>query len=159
MSKLTAWLDDNRDGALLVVRVLLGLMFIFVHGWPKIAGGAAAWLKLGTMVGVLGITFSPVALGLIAAVCEFAGGIMIALGLFTRLGAAMILATLAVAAPTMYFTTGLFAAAPSIEDSLFMLLLIFFGGGKYSLDHVFFANRKTVPRIRVAAVGIIASER
>ncbi len=159
MSKVTNWLDNNRDGALLVVRVLLGMMFIFVHGWPKIAGGTAAWLKLGTMVGVLGLTFNPVALGFIAAVCELVGGIMLTLGLFTRLGAAMILSTLAIAAPTMYLSNSLFAAAPSIEDSLFMILIIFLGAGKYSLDHVFFGNKKTASRIRLGSAGFASSER
>jgi putative oxidoreductase len=159
MNKLTSWLDDNRDGALFVVRVLLGLMFVFVHGWPKIAGGTAAWLKLGTMVGVLGITFNPVALGFIAAVCEFAGGIMLTLGLFTRLGAAMILSTLLVAAPTMYISTSLFAAAPSIEDSLFMLLLIFLGAGRYSLDHVLFGGRKAARGLCACPAALPASER
>lgn len=160
MKKLIPWLDNNRDGALLLVRVLLGLMFIFVHGGPKIIGGSAAWLKVGSMIGVLGITSYPTALGFIAGFCELAGGILIALGLFTRLGAAMILPTLVIGSLTMYVTTkGLFAAAPAFEDSLFMLLLIFIGGGKYSLDHLLFGSQKTERRINISSAGIISPER
>jgi len=135
LNKIVNCLDTNRDTALLFVRIGIGLMFIFVHGGPKILGGPEGWDKIGGMIGVLGITFYPTALGFIASLFELLGGIFIALGLFTRLGAAMILSTLIVAAATMYVAKGLFAASPAIEDSLFMILLIFLGGGKYSIEH------------------------
>ncbi len=157
MTRFIPLLDKNRDGALLLVRVLLGAMFVFVHGGPKVFGGYAAWLKVGSMISVLGITSYPAALGFIAGFCELAGGVLIALGLFTRLGAAMILSTLVVAAATMYTSThGLFAAAASIEDSLFMVLLIFIGGGKYSLDHILFGNRQSASRIGGNPAGILS---
>ena len=142
MKSLVKWLDSNHDLALLLVRIGVGLMFIFVHGGPKILGGTAGWAKLGGMIGILGVTFAPVLLGFIAGLFELLGGFLLTLGLFTRLGAAMILAVLLVAAPTMYITKGLFGAAPSIEDSLLMILFIFIGPGRYSLDHKLF-GRKT----------------
>ncbi|MDU2065520.1 MAG: DoxX family protein [Sporomusaceae bacterium] len=141
MQNLVKWLDENRDEALFVVRLLIGFMFVFVHGGPKIMGGEAGWAKLGSMIGVLGFTFAPAFMGFIAAVFELLGGIFIFFGLFTRLGALMILATLLVAAPTMLVSKGLFAAAPAIEDSLLMILVLFSGGGKYSLDYRFFSNK------------------
>ncbi len=142
IGKFVDWLNANRDRSLLFVRLGIGLMFIFVHGGPKVLGGTAAWLKVGSMIGVLGISFAPAALGLMAGLAELLGGILIVLGLFTRLGAALALSTLLVAAPTMYITTkGLLGAAPAIEDALLMILFIFIGGGKYSLDHWLFNNR------------------
>lgn len=90
------------------------------------------------MLKVLGVTMMPTLLGFIAAVCEFFGGVFIGLGLFTRLGAAMILSTLVIASAVMLSMKGLFAAAPAIEDSLFMIVLMVVGAGKYSLDYKWF---------------------
>lgn len=135
MKQLILWLKENQDNALLFVRVGVGLMFIFVHGGPKVLGGPDGWTKLGAMIGVLGISAAPTFLGAIAAFSELAGGIMILLGFYTRLGATIILATLIVASGTMLVSKGIFAAAPAIEDALLMILFIFIGAGKYSLDH------------------------
>ena len=141
MNKLVNKLADlgkYKDEALLFVRLGLFFMFVVVHGGPKIFGGPAKWLEVGSMLKVLGVTTMPTLLGFIAAVCEFFGGILIGLGLFTRLGAAMILSTLVIASAVMLTMKGLFAAAPAIEDSLFMIVLMVVGAGKYSLDYKWF---------------------
>ncbi|MHC1762073.1 MAG: DoxX family membrane protein [Negativicutes bacterium] len=91
-------------------------------------------MEVGSMLKVLGVTAMPVQLGFIAAICEFFGGLFIGFGLLTRLGAAMILSTLVIAAAVMFTAKGLSAAAPAIEDSLFMLVLMVVGAGKYSFD-------------------------
>ena len=131
-------LENYKDAILLFVRLGLCFMFVFVHGGPKIFGGPAKWLEVGSMLKVLGVTSMPVFLGFIAAFCEFFGGILIGLGLFTRLGAVMILSTLIIASAVMLSMKGLFAAAAPIEDSLFMLVLMVVGAGKYSLDFKWF---------------------
>jgi len=133
-------LEKYKDEVFLFVRLGLCFMFVVVHGGPKLFGGPAKWLEVGSMLKGIGITTMPTALGFIAAVCEFFGGIFIGLGLFTRLGAAMILSTLVVATGVMFMMKGLFAAAPAIEDSLFMLVLMVVGAGKYSLDHKWFGG-------------------
>lgn len=131
-------LENYKDEVLLFVRLGLCFMFVVVHGGPKIFGGPAKWLEVGSMLKVVGVTAMPTLLGFIAAVCEFFGGILIGLGLFSRLGATMILSTLIIAASVMFVSKNLFAAAPAIEDALFMLVLIVVGAGKYSLDHKWF---------------------
>jgi len=127
-------LDNYKHEVLLFVRIGLCFMFVFVHGGPKLFGGPAKWMEVGSMLKVLGVTAMPVQLGFIAAVCEFFGGLFIGLGLLTRLGAAMILSTLIIATAVMFTSKGLFAAAPPIEDALFMLVLMVVGAGKYSID-------------------------
>ncbi|MDR7865772.1 MAG: DoxX family protein [Sporomusaceae bacterium] len=127
-------LKKYQDEALLFARLGLCFMFVVVHGGPKLFGGPEKWLEVGSLLKVLGITTMPVFLGFIAAVSEFLGGILIGLGLFTRLGAFMIFATLVVGAAVMFTMKGLFAAAPATEDALFMLVLMAVGAGKYSLD-------------------------
>jgi len=131
-------LENYKDEVLLFVRLGLCFMFVYVHGGPKLFGGPEKWMEVGSMLKVIGITAMPALFGFIAAVCEFLGGILIGLGLFTRLGAAMILSTLVIAASVMFTMKGLFAAAPAAEDALFMLVLMVVGAGKYSLDYKWF---------------------
>ena len=137
-SYLLKGLENYKDEVLLVVRLGLCFLFLVVHGGPKLFGGPAKWLEVGSMLKVLGVTAMPTLLGFIAAVCEFFGGVFIGLGLFTRWGAAMILSTLAIAASVMLTMKGLFAASAAMEDSLFMMVLMVVGAGKYSLDHKWF---------------------
>lgn len=140
ISAMNKW-DSYKDAVLLFVRLGVCFMFVYVHGGPKLFGGPEKWQGLGSMLAVIGITAMPTVLGFIAAVCEFFGGILIGLGLFTRLGAAMILSTLIIASVVMFAMKGLFAAAAPIEDSLFMLVLMVVGAGKYSLDYHWFGKR------------------
>lgn len=131
-------LGNYKDEVLLFVRIVFCFMFIVVHGGPKLFGGPAKWMEVGSMLKILGVTAMPVQLGFIAAVCEFFGGLFIGLGLLSRLGAAMILSTLLIASAVMFTSKGLFAAVPAIEDSLFMLVLMVVGAGEYSFDYQWF---------------------
>ena len=126
--------EKYKDEILLFARLGLCFMFIFAHGGPKLFGGPDKWMEVGSMLKVIGVTTLPTVLGFLAAFCEFFGGLLIGIGLFTRLGAVMILSTLIIATSVMFTAKGLFAAAPAIEDSLFMLVLMVVGAGKYSLD-------------------------
>ena len=133
-------LENYKDEVLLFVRLGLCFMFVYVHGGPKLFGGPEKWMEVGSMLKVIGITTMPALFGFIAAVCEFVGGILIGVGLFTRIGAAMILSTLVIAAAVMFTMKGLFGAASATEDALFMLVLMVVGAGKYSLDYKWFGR-------------------
>ena len=53
MNKLVNKLADlgkYKDEALLFVRLGLFFMFVVVHGGPKIFGGPAKWLEVGSML-------------------------------------------------------------------------------------------------------------
>ena len=132
---LLTWLTKYRDFGLLLLRVGLGLMFAFVHGWPKLLGGAPTWKKLGAAMGNFGIHFAPEVWGLLAALAEFGGGILLILGLLFRPACAALAFTMVVAA-TMHFRAEgtFFAAAHAIELGVVFLALLFVGPGRYSLD-------------------------
>ncbi|MDD5155122.1 MAG: DoxX family protein, partial [Candidatus Omnitrophica bacterium] len=73
------------DIGLLILRIGIGSMFIY-HGAPKIFGGPQMWTNVGLMaMPGLGIKFAPAFWGFMAGFSEFAGGILIILGLFFRL--------------------------------------------------------------------------
>ncbi len=58
-----------------LLRVGIGLMFVAVHGFPKIAGGMEAWVGLGkTFNSIIRISFIPAFWGLMAAISELIGG-------------------------------------------------------------------------------------
>lgn len=123
------------DIGLLVMRVGLGAMFVVVHGWPKVAGGAERWEKLGGAMGAFGIDFAPVFWGACASFAEFLGGLLLVVGLFTRQAAAVMLTTMIVAA-AMHLDKGdgLKGASHAIEVGFALIGLIGVGAGKYSLD-------------------------
>ena len=123
------------DLGLLVLRVGIGIMEAWVHGWPKLVGGPERWKKLGAAVEIFGIHFVPTFWGFCAMAAEFGGGILLVLGLFTRPAAASILVTMVVAS-TRHLSRGegMSEASHAIELGIVMGSLLFLGPGRYSLD-------------------------
>ena len=68
-------LAKHADLGLLIGRLGVGVIFI-VFGWQKLSGGQAAWTHYGHAMASLGINFMPNIWGLVAALSEFAGGIL-----------------------------------------------------------------------------------
>ena len=63
-------LSNYRDAALLFLRITLGAEYIYVHGWPKLAGGLPKWKAVGAAMKHVGITFWPAFWGFMAAFSE-----------------------------------------------------------------------------------------
>ena len=127
-------LDRYRDEGLLLLRVGIGLMFLY-HGWPKVTGGVAVWTKLGASMKFLGIGFMPAFWGFMAAAAEFGGGLLLIAGLLFRPTCAMLVSTMAVAVAMKLGTgAGLSGAAHPLELGIVFLSLILIGPGRYSLD-------------------------
>lgn len=146
----------TTDVAALVLRVAAGAIFL-PHGWSKIAGegGSAAFAAdIATNYGI------PTFLGHLAAYSEFIGAILLIVGLFTRLDAFLLAATMFVAAFVVQLPDALYEARPGpgkifvairgIELPLAMFAiscaLLLLGGGRFSLDRLlarFLPKRKT----------------
>ena len=128
---------------LLLARLGLGTMFLLVHGGPKLLGGPPVWEKVGGAMGVVGIHVAPVAWGFLAAASEGVGGLCLALGLFTRPAAFLMMVTMAVAS-TMHLShgDGLQEASHAMEAGLVFLGLLVAGPGRYSLDRVLAERRR-----------------
>ena len=118
---LCSSLDRFRNEGLLLLRVGLGLMFMY-HGWPKVTGGAAAWTKLGMSMSFVGIGFLAPFWGFMAAAAEFGGGLLLTI-------------TMAVAVAMKLGTgAGLGGASQALELGIVFLSLIFIGPGQYSME-------------------------
>src|SRR5574341_529530 len=128
------------DVALLLLRVIVGLL-LAGHGAQKLFG----WFKgpgLGGFTGWLGsMGFRPArAWAWIATICEFGGGLLFALGLFSPLGSLGIAASMLTAASKVHWPK-IWATEGGIEFPLVNLSVVtavgIAGPGAYSLDNAF----------------------
>ncbi|HEY9073217.1 MAG TPA: DoxX family protein [Desulfobaccales bacterium] len=131
------WVTNEKLWATIPLRIALGVIFL-AHGGQKLFGwlgghgltGTAAFfaMKLGLTPGMLW--------ALLAGIGEFGGGLLLLLGLFTRLGAISIAIVMLVAIFKVHWGTFFMPAGAEFAFSLFCsaLALLMAGGGKFSLD-------------------------
>ncbi|MDR3405865.1 MAG: DoxX family protein [Chthoniobacter sp.] len=127
-------LSNYRDAALLFLRVTLGLEFIYLYGWPRLAGGLAKWKAVGMAMHHVGITFWPAFWGFMAAFSESIGMGLFIIGLAFRPSCALLIITMTVAALSEYHGHHLSEASHPLELALVFITLLFVGPGKYSFD-------------------------
>ncbi len=127
---------------LLVLRASVGLMIFYIHGWHKLEGGIA-YLQHGTpwklAEEVAEMHFpAPVASAFMATIVQFICAPLLAVGLFTRVNAALLTATLSVA----ILQNILAGRDPQLAVLyvLVMVSLISLGGGRFSLDAKLFSR-------------------
>ena len=120
-----------------MLRVAAGLMLL-PHGAQKLFG----WFG-GYGVDATGQFFAaklglPSSFALIAGLIEFVGGVALALGLATRVAAALVFGLMAVAVIWVHLPIGFFWMNGGVEYPLLWglvaLAFVFRGGGRYSLD-------------------------
>jgi putative oxidoreductase len=126
-------LGNYKNFGLFIIRVGLGIMFIY-HGYPKLLGGQKMWEQLGESTKYVGIHFMPMVWGLLCALVETVGGVLLVIGLWFRPVCILLLINLAVAVAVSLHGGGLQDAAHAIEDAIVFAGLIFLGPGKYSVD-------------------------
>jgi putative oxidoreductase len=133
------FLSRYRDVGLLILRILIGVSFL-AHGVPKLLQGPVVWIKLGHAMEFLGISAYPMFWGLMSAITESLGGLLLLLGFCFRPACLFLVINMAVAT-TMHFNTtpgGLmdkwFVASHAIELGSLFLSLLLIGPGKYSFD-------------------------
>ena len=115
----------------LIVRATVGLLMIH-NGLDKL-GDVQGFAD--NVVAFIGLPF-PVFFTYCAAYAEVIGAVLLALGLFTRLDAAVLLVTMLVAIYFHLKADG-FKIMPLETASLYALLFLFFlssGGGRFSMD-------------------------
>jgi len=120
-----------------MVRVAAGLLLL-PHGAQKLFGWFGGYGVEATgqfFAAKLGL---PASLALIAGLIEFFGGIALALGLATRIVAALVVGLRAAAVLLVHWPIGFFWTAGGFEYPLLWglvaLAFVFRGGGRYSLD-------------------------
>ena len=128
---------DYINFGLLFYRLALGIS-MFYHGYLKYVSGEQGLYKVGAMLSALGVSSGfEVILGTIASYAEMVGGILLIIGLFTRIGTLLVVGTLAVA--TILNLNGNFFSWEYPSQMAFGAIMLFFAGaGRYSLDKALF---------------------
>ena len=124
-------------GILAAVRIITGLLMIY-HGYEvfddekmKVYFGWDVFQKLP----------APVLMIFIGKIVELVAGILLVIGLFTRIGALLLVFVM------IYITFFIGQGKFWYEDQhpflfiLLSLIFLFIGGGKYSLDHILFSSK------------------
>ncbi len=127
-----------------ILRVVLGVTFA-LHGWQKlnewtIAGTQAAFAEMGVPLAAVAAPF--------AAGVEFVGGILLIVGLATRIVAALQVLVVLGALVLVHLAAGFFAADGGIELVLLLAAAALFfalsGAGPLSADHAIAARKNRV---------------
>ena len=126
------YLDRCQPLALLALRIVLGAIMIG-HGYHKVFGGMDKVVHMGSWLGLPGWT------GYLSAYAEFFGGILVIIGLFTRIASLAILIDMLVAIAKVHWKNGLIGQGGyefplSLATMAFALIL--FGAGPIALDHI-----------------------
>ncbi len=126
-------LDKYRDVGLLIVRLGIGLGFVYFHGWDKLSDGPARWAEVGGTMNIFGIGFGHTFFGFMAAFSESIGGLLIAAGLFFRPICVLLAFTMFVAM-TGHFVSGRGNPGHAFKNLFILSGLLLVGPGKYSVD-------------------------
>src|SRR3954465_12721757 len=147
------------DLALLVLRLVVGVLFAG-HGAQKLFGAFGGGGLDGTASMFDNIGLRPGWLhARAAATAEFAGGALIALGLFTPFAAAVLIAVMTAAVITVHGSNGIWNTNQGYEFNLVMAAVVFalagVGAGAWSLDNAFgFDLSGTTWAIGALVVGV-----
>ena len=126
------------ETGLLLIRIVLGVVFA-AHGAQKLFGWFGGFGIAGTGGWLASMGFRPARLhATVSGLSEFGGGLLLAFGLLTPLGAAAVAGVMLVAIATVHIPNGFFNSAGGYEFNLTLvvtaLALAFTGPGRYSLD-------------------------
>jgi putative oxidoreductase len=126
------YLDRLQPLALVVMRLTLGVIMV-AHGYHKVFGGLQHHAQFVASLGL------PAWLGYVSAFAEFLGGILVLVGFFTRAAAFVLLVDLLVAIWKVHWHNGLTGDHGyefPLAVAALAFVLIFFGSGAISFDHV-----------------------
>lgn len=124
------FLDRLQPLGLLALRVVLGAILIG-YGYGKVFGG------LHKMAGVAVSLGLPGWMGYLSAFTEFVGGILLVVGLLTRLTSIAVLINMAFAVKSQFHSGFLHGFDYPLACAAMAFALIFYGAGPVSLDWAF----------------------
>jgi len=127
--------EFSVDLALLVLRIGIGISFVFVYGADKMFGGPAQWAEIGGTMEIFGITFWPAFWGFMAAAAELVGGLCLMLGVLVRPVLGLLLGVMFVAASS-HIAAGEGPWHATEMATVFVALLLT-GPGRFSVDAYF----------------------
>jgi putative oxidoreductase len=126
------YLDRLQPLALFVMRLALGAVMV-AHGYHKVFGGLHQHVQFVASLGL------PAWSAYLSAFAEFFGGLLVLIGLFTRVAAFAICFDLCVAILKVHLHKGLMGPGGyefPLALAALAFALTFFGGGPIAFDHI-----------------------
>ncbi len=137
------FLDHLRPLGLLVLRVALGMAFMF-HGYPKLISNTPQTVQMMTQAGLPGY------FAYLAGILELFGGALLVIGLFTRGVALLLTIEMGVALAKVHIpAVGIYALGKYDLPLVFgaaALALATTGAGVISFDAFTFEGRRKAPK-------------
>ena len=131
-------LDSLQPLGILALRLVLGAVMV-AHGYPKVFGGLSHHVESVAHIGLPGW------LAYFSAAAEFAGGLLLIVGLFTRFAALAVCVNMLVAVFGVHFKNG-FLGQGNYQFPLALAAMafavIFSGAEVISLDHALRSKAK-----------------
>ena len=143
---------------LLLGRLVLGLVMA-AHGTQKLFAWFGGYGLAGTGGFMESLGFRPGArFAAAAGLSETVGGLLLALGLLGPVGPALMLSVMIVAAVTVHWKNGVFAAGNGVEVPLLYatgaVMIALVGPGRFSLDAMLGLDTLWTPVLVWAALGV-----
>jgi putative oxidoreductase len=128
------FLGKYRETGLLLIRASIGLIFIILIA-PVLWSGQGSWEHFGSVMKHLDFHAHYKFWGFAGALLGCAGGVLMILGLFFRIGVLCALAVTLVHLVALWNSRGdFYTPLPALEMSILLFSLLFIGPGKYSVD-------------------------
>jgi putative oxidoreductase len=128
-------LERLKPLALLLLRLALGVVFIY-HGYPKLFGSVQQAMQGFQRMGF------PAYFVYVAGVLEFFGGILLVIGLFTRIAGLLLAVEMVIAVGRVHLPQGPITQVKNYEFPMVLaagaLVLAAVGAGLISLDHAIY---------------------
>lgn len=129
------------DVGLLLLRVFTGLALALAHGWDKLPPSA----RFVSRVSEMGLP-APELFAWLAGLAEFGGGLLLALGLFTRPAAMYVVVHFIVVIGLAHAGDSFGQREKAILFGMIALMYALVGPGRYSLDALL-SRRRSVRQI------------
>ena len=125
-------LPINTDAALLILRVVLGIIMVY-HGWPKLTNLG------GTIQGFTGMGIPlPALSAVLATVAEFGGGLLLLLGVLTDIAGLLFALEMLAAIILVHAKNGFAVSEGGVEWPLALmamaLAIALAGPGRFSVE-------------------------
>jgi putative oxidoreductase len=137
MKKLLNLAPLNADLGILLLRLFFGGMFAY-YGWGKIENYDTILPQFGDIIGIgPKLSFNLVIFG------EFVCGILVALGLFTRLSVIPSFITMVVAFFVAHGQDDFANKIPAFTFLVLSIIIFINGSGRYAVDALIFKAKET----------------